>query len=134
MEIDVTALVQDQENWINYSGSRMEHGQNAGQITWRNSCKKAEEVQLLKEEEHFEEARDWFKTFGAWEDEEIANWTPQELNALLIQFVVGDLREYPTGDDGEVDWEQAEVLANQGTISGSVHPGADGKFYFYMGS
>lgn len=37
MEIDVTHMVDDADNMIELSGSRMEHGQDASRITWNNS-------------------------------------------------------------------------------------------------
>lgn len=134
MEIDVTSLVGDQENWMEYSGSRMEHGQDVGRITWERSCERAEDGPLLSTEEQFEAARKYFRSFGAWDEDEIAAWTPQELNALFIQFVAGNLREYPLTEDGEIDWMEAEELGREGNIAGGIYRGDDGKFWFYLGN
>lgn len=79
-----------------------------------------------------EDAKEFFAGFGAWEREEIAAWTPQEVVALVLQFAAGDLREAQSlcpGDGiGDVDWEAAEELAQEGTIGGRLYASGDSLF------
>lgn len=90
MELKIKHLIN--EELSNYSASVMELGQNAGRITWDNA-KKSYYVFVSTEEEK-QKARDYIKEFGAWDEEEIAAWSDVELNALILQLIVGDLREY----------------------------------------
>lgn len=133
MEIDITALVTDAE-LPSLSGSVAELGANAGKITWSNSMAEAASKPLLTEDQ-LDAARDWAREFGAWDDEHIDGWSAQEVNALVIQYVAGNLREIEalcSDDKGEIDWVKAEEMAARGTISGNVFPGSDGRFYFSM--
>lgn len=117
MEVEVTHLVNRADDMAYYSASRAELGDDAGAVTWQNAmdCFDPENLDadppLVSTEEQLQAARDWFAEFGAWEPEEIAAWNAQEVNALLLQFVAGDIRE---GSD-------------------SVYPGDDGRYWFYVG-
>jgi hypothetical protein len=92
LELDITHMIEDSDRMYYLSGSRMEHGDNAGQITWDNSKDYAEEHPLLKDDQ-IETARDYFKEYGAWSDEERSQWSPIEVQALVIQSVAADIRE-----------------------------------------
>jgi hypothetical protein len=136
MEINITRFFNDADAY-EFSASRSERGDNAGQETWRNSLKQAEETPLLSTSEQLQEMRDYARETGAWTDDEIAEWSDSELNALFIQVVSGDMREIEslcTTDDGETDWEEYERLANAGTISGSIFRADDGDVFYYLGS
>jgi hypothetical protein len=136
MELDITEFVTDVDAF-QLSASAAEMGQNAGKITWANSKAEAARAPLLTTPEALEKARVWLGEFGAWDDEEIAAWSEQEVNALVIQFIAGNLREIESlcmGDDGEIDWAKAEELSSEGRISGGIYPGDDGRFYFWLGS
>ncbi len=78
------------------------------------------------------EARDFFAGFGAWDREEIAAWSSQEIVALVLQFAAGDLREVQSlcpGDGvGEIDWEEAQLLNEEGTIGGRLYA-QDGELF-----
>ena len=135
MEIDVTRLVRETDPF-DFSASVAERGQNAGPETWANAVREGATAPLLTTEAELDALRDWAKDFGAWSAEEIAAWSPEECNALLIQYVSGDLREMEAlciGDDGEIDWDEAERLASEGTIGGSLYRGDNGRVYFYLG-
>lgn len=82
-----------------YSASVAEIGANAGADTWRAAleCEPA----MLATEEQLQALRDHVRGFGAWED--IDAWTAQELNALFVQLVSGDMREDDVSPG--VDWE-----------------------------
>lgn len=130
MEIDITSLVARSCEMHHYSASQMELGPDAGRITWENSLDNAEESPLLTEGEQIETARDYFGEFGAWDDDERAAWSAQEVNALLLQLIAGDIREaLPELLD---DYEEYKRLAEEGPISSRIFR-ADGRWYYYVG-
>jgi hypothetical protein len=135
MEIDITRFVQDAEPF-DFSGSVAERGPNAGRVTWDNAKRVGAETPLLTTPEQLDALRDHTRGFGAWEDEEIDGWSTVECNALFIQLVSGDLREIEalaSHDDGEIDWDRYQELADAGTIGGSLYRGDDGRIFYYLG-
>lgn len=133
MEIDITRFVKTAEP-CEFSASQAELGKDAGKITWNNAKREGAESPLLAEGD-LDELRAWAKEFGAWEEEEIAAWGAVECNALLIQYISGDLRELESlcsSDDDEygIDWEKAEKLAE--SSGGNIYCGDDGRVYFSM--
>lgn len=122
-EINVNRLVNDIDP-SELSGSIAERGKNAGPETWANAVECATESPLLTDDER-EEARDYFRDFGAWSDEERAAWSNEELDALVLQYAAGDLREAqaicPGDGVGGIDWEDHQREAEAGTISGSLY-------------
>ena len=136
MEIDITRFFTEAEPY-EFSGSMAERGDNAARETWNNAKREATESPLLTTEEELSALRSYVKEFGAWDDVEIAAWDSVECNALFVQLISGDMREIESlcmGDDGEVDWNEHERLANRGTISGNLYRGDDGRVYYYLGS
>lgn len=105
------------EDAFDYSASRAELGDNAGQITW-NNAKQA--PACLKTPEEIEAFRDWVADFGAWSSEEIAAWNATECNALFVQFVAGDIRE--AGADSLDELDEEELLEGQ----------EQGRFHSYL--
>lgn len=97
-----------------YSASRAELGDNAGQVTW-NNAKQA--PVCLKTPEELEAFRNWAADFGAWSAEETAAWGSTECNALLVQFVAGDIRE--AGADSLDDLNAEEL--REGQEQGRLH-------------
>lgn len=91
MEIDITDFVLD-ANTHDMSASRAEMGLCAARITWGNALTAAKSTTFVTDETRgvFE---DWAGDFGAWEDDEIKAWSLDECNALLIQYISGDLNE-----------------------------------------
>jgi hypothetical protein len=132
MDIDITRLVEEVE-LFDLSASIAERGPNAGPETWKNSMAEASEHPLLTADQ-LDAARDYFREFGAWDDEEIDAWSPEEVNAMVVQYVAGNLREIEAlcmGDDGEIDWDKVEELDSAGRISGSIYR-ADDRVWFQM--
>jgi len=101
-----------------YSASVAEIGRNAGPDTWRAATEDSADYPILDNEEKREEFREYIRGFGAWDSAEISAFTDTALNALCIQFVSGDIREY--GLDNE--------------NGGNLFLGTDGEIYFYCGS
>jgi hypothetical protein len=131
MELNITRFFEEAEPF-NYSASIAERGANAGRETWANALEASTEWRLLTDEGEFEAVRDWLGDFGAWTKEEIKAFSDQEVEALLIQFISGDIREMEglCGDD----WEEYESLVEKGTCGGNMYRGDDGQVYFYVGS
>lgn len=137
MEIDITHFVKTAEP-CEFSASQCELGADAGKITWNNAKREAADSPLLPSD-GLDEFRAWVKEFGAWDADEIAAWSVDECNALLIQYVSGNLREieslcYSGDDEYGIDWAKVEELDREGQISGSIYRGGDGRVYFYMGN
>lgn len=135
MELDCTWLLS--EDCGQFSGSIAELGQDAGRYTWNNSMAEAESAWPEMTPEQLQKAKDYFGEFGAWEDEEIALWTPQEVKALLIQFIAGDIREAESccwDDENDcIDWKAYNLEAENGQLSGNLCLGDDGRVYYYVG-
>ena len=125
-EIDITPLVTRHGfDPYNLSNSRANLGENAGKITWENSRHEASGCILLESEGQREAFRDFVKGCGAWSAEEIAAWNETELNALLIQWIAGDIRE-GFGDDlpekfWRWDWAKYRQQSESGRISGRLY-------------
>lgn len=133
-ELKITRFITEADPF-EFAASRAERGQNAGAETWSNAKAEAAERPLLSPEE-IDQVRDYFGTFGAWDAEERAAWSADDVNALLIQFISGDLREAqslcPGDGPGDVDWKRYEKLAHKGTVSGIMGEGTDGEIYIYL--
>lgn len=91
IQIDVTHLVS--EDCSQWSDSVFNSGRDdIGAVTWRRACETAADAPLVGPEGQ-DELRRWIREFGAWDREEIAAMTDTETNALLLQFVAGDIQE-----------------------------------------
>jgi len=132
MDINITRFF-NEANPRNYSASQAELGKQAGQITWNNAVKDSPEYMFVTSENRAEfEAH--FRGYGAWSEEEIAAWSDQELNALFLQDVSAEIREF--NDLAEGDWKEWESLCQAGTCSGRMYGGelsVDGETYFQIG-
>ena len=129
MEIDITPYV-TQHDCRQYASSVAESGmQNIGRITWGNAMRHVSADHIVTGDQ-LEETREWFAEFGAWSREELSEMSDQEINALLIQFIAGDVREIEAYDD----WEDYEQAAEDGQVRRNISRGDDGKYYFYVGN
>lgn len=132
MELNITSFFRNSPGTHFYSASKVEMGDHAGSITWNNAVVSSLEHQILDTEDKRDAFRAHVKGFGAWSDEEIAAWSPQELNALLIQMISGDIREADL-DQSDPDWEQYEEDSKEGRISGRLFKDIDDEIYYYIG-
>lgn len=132
LEIDVTRLIAGNLEPAMISGSIAELGRDAARFTWNNAKEGAR--RLLKPGER-DKARDYFAEFGAWSREELARMSATEIDALVLQYAAGDLRELQSlaaGDGlGGIDWQEAESLAERGTCSGNLFP-HDGRLFISL--
>lgn len=132
MEINITAFFYQGQAHL-YSASCAELGDNAASITWGNAMAYADKYPLLVTEDELEAFKIFAKGTGGWTLNEINSLTRQELNALFIQFVAGDMREADL-DVPFPDWEIYEALAAEGSVPGSIFKAEDNQVYFYIGN
>jgi hypothetical protein len=131
VELNITRFFNDAAP-MDYSASIAEIGNDAARSTWRAACDDSEDYPMLDSDEKREEFRHYIESFGAWSEDEIAAWSNQELNALLIQMVSGDIREASLDTD-EPDWAQYQKDSEDGRISGRIFKGDDSQIYYYVG-
>jgi hypothetical protein len=132
MQIDITTLAE--MNCFTLSHSVAEGGENAGQNTWNASKKQAQNTQILNTPEKLQAMRDFARESGGWNNEEIAAWDDNELNALFLQWISGDVREMGFDSLDQIDWEEAEEMQREGQAPSNIFKGDDGKIYFYLGN
>lgn len=138
MYIDITSLLE--LDCFPLSHSAAEGGDNAGRNTWNASKEQAKETPLLDTEEKLEAMREFARSSGGWTREEVEAWSADEVNALFLQWIAGDVRQSPAVEGGradslsEIDWEEYEIQASEGRISSNLSKGDDGRIYFYLGN
>ena len=138
MEIDVTSLLALDQFALSHP--QAEGGENAGPETWKAAQDQAAETPLLDTPEKLQAMRDFARSSGGWDGEEIAAWSDREINALFLQWIAGDCRECPAthGERADsledIDWGEYEEQASAGQISSNLFRGDDGKIYFTLDS
>lgn len=132
MYIEITSLLE--LDCFPLSHSAAEGGDNAGRNTWNASKAQADKTPLLDTEEKLEAMRDFARSSGGWTREEITAWSADEVNALFLQWIAGDVREAGADSLEEIDWDEYEELASEGRISSNLSKGDDGRIYFYLGN
>lgn len=129
LELDMTFL-NDVDCGL-LSASQAELGPMAGQITWNNCLDLAAGLPAISDGVAGE-LRDYFRGYGAWDDEEIDAWTNLETYALAIQEAASQVRELEdtcwSDELNGIDWEAYIAEAERGRISGSLFE-SDGKLY-----
>ena len=133
-QLDITHLVSS-ENFVPFdlSNNCATLGDNAGQLTWRASMEASKDIAppLLDTEEKKDDFRQFVKESGGWKEDEINSWDDTYLNALLLQWIAGDIREaFGDQDFTEWDWQDYEEQYKAGQISSRLFKGDDGKIYF----
>ncbi len=132
MELDITHFFTEAAP-RDYSASVAEIGRDAARTTWNAALDDTEHFpELLDTDEKREAFRAHVKGFGAWEESEIRAWSNDELTALLMQMIAGDMREGGL-DAWKVDWADYEQGATDGAYSGRIFRGDDGRVYYYIG-
>lgn len=132
MEINITGFFYTGQAHL-YSASAAELGECAALITWNNSMNYADKCRMLVTDEQLEAFRSFVKDTGGWTQEEVSRWSEQELNALFVQFVSGDIREAGL-DIPFPDWEQYQEEAEAGQVSGRIFKSQDGQVYYNIGN
>lgn len=132
-EINITHLFADDSAFSAFdcSNNVATLGDNAGKLTWNAACETATEIVLLDTDEKKDAFRDYVKDFGAWNDDEIAAWNDTELNALLLQFIAGDVREaFGDAEFADWDWADYQERSEHGSVSSRLFKADDGQVYF----
>jgi hypothetical protein len=114
-----------------YSASVAEIGNDAGPSTWRAACDDSEDYMLLDDNDKRDAFRAFVKSSGGWSEEEIAEWSDVELNALCLQWIAGDIRECLEWDVDDV-WLNYRELAEEGTVPSDLFKADDGQVYFSL--
>ena len=133
MEIDITRLVTDPgfDPWI-LSNSRANLGDRAARITWENSQKLAAETKPpMLDAEGIAAMRKMAISAGMGR-EEIEADPDEDIQALFVQWVAGDIRE-AFGDDDDIDdwdWDEYREASEAGRVAGNLFRTDDGKIYF----
>ena len=133
MEIGITDFVTDCDAY-DFSASIAERGSNVGRETWAAAISQAEAHPLLVTPEALAAMRQWAKETGAWAAGEIAEWSSDEVNALFIQLVAGDMRVIGL-DCCDFDWG-----AHGPAACGPIYPcGIEGhkdfgRIFYHLGS
>lgn len=115
-----------------YAHSQAEGGPDAGNNSWKNAMSGPRP--LLQTPEEFAEARDWFADFGAWSRSAINGWSRREVQALLLQFIAGDIREAGARKLEDIDWPEYEANGRAGLNTGRLFRGDNGQFFFTIGN
>ena len=136
LELNVTALVNRFSDSgdldpMDLSGSVMEHGRNAGRITWNNCVELATEKTDLNHVilQNAQDVRDHFAEYGAWEDSEINGWSDTEVVAITLQKIASAYRELESNDF--VNDDRASGRLYQCDIEDHENYG---DWFFYLGS
>lgn len=104
------------------SGSQAELGPHAAEITWRNARKLviiALGGAIVEGTITPPALREYFASYGAWDEVDVANWKTGDLCALMIQEIAADYRA------------QVEHGARQDQVRHNL--AADGLLYCYFG-
>ncbi len=144
-EIDVTNIVQafidGRDSPMRYSASRVELGQNAGEITWAEARSSA--LALFGESFDREAFNAFFEQSGGWNADELAAHSDKDSAALMLQFVVGDWRECQFDEYADADentpaaltpewWELYGERASEGQVSSRFFLGSDSRIYYSL--
>ena len=128
MELNITEIYYDIEP-SEYSASAAEQGVNVAKKTWDAAMTATHKP--LKTPEEFEAFREWVAEFGAWEEDEINGWGETECNALMLQFISGDIRETCLGEDRD-DWDGYDIEVDAGGCASNIFRGDNGQVYFQI--
>ncbi len=132
-ELNITHLFTDESPFVPFdlSNNKATLGDNAGALTWNASKECAAEIVLLDTDEKKEAFRDFVKDSGGWSEDEIAAWNDTELNALLLQWIAGDVREaFDDTEFNEWDWSDYQDRSEAGSVSSRLFKADDGQIYF----
>jgi hypothetical protein len=129
MELNVTHMIEAINDAPPLVGSIAQYGPDAAAMTWGNSKAFGREHPLLSTDAEREAARDHFRSYGAWSDEEIDAWSDEELQGITCQEVAHQISELEMFATEEEYREASE----RGTVSGRLYKGDDGQWYCYFG-
>lgn len=132
-EIDITHLFAGDSAFVPFdlSNNAATLGDNAGKLTWKASLETSAKIPLLNSDERQDAFRDFVESSGGWPREDIDTWYDVELNALLLQWIAGDVREaFGDADFSEWDWADYEKRSERGQVSSRLFKSDDGRVFF----
>lgn len=134
MELNITEFFRTAAP-MDYSASAAEIGADAGRQTWLAAVEDAPDWPLLDTDEKREAFKAHLLGFGAWQEDEIAEWSNRELVALLLQMIAGDIRDADLSPDSDdADWIAYEARAAAGQCASNIFRADDGAVYYWIGS
>jgi hypothetical protein len=101
----------------------------AAEEQYSGASRVTEQYHPLFTEEERGAVRSWVKTFGGGTDKEVEDWTPLELDALLLQLIALEVREAGGYNLDGVDWAGVE----SGEVSSRLSRAEDGTVTLYIG-
>ena len=133
MEINVTKVVNahiESDIPARYcSGSQAELGDS--KMAWE--CSKHAGALIPFNEEQQSEVRDHIREYGAWDDDEIYDYSPLELQAFIAQETMAEVRRLEEDHDLDLenfsDEEFQQATADEG---GRLYKSGN-DWYFYVG-
>lgn len=96
MEIKITEFV---EKYLltghasDFSCSQFERGDYAGKGSYQHAVETTEDFSVVTAENR-PQLEKFFKSFGAWDIEEIQAWSDAELNGVCLQLIASDYKEF----------------------------------------
>jgi len=132
MELDVTDLFFQIEP-ADLSASRAELGDHAGALTWNASMLAGAQFVPLKDGDALDAFRTFVRASGGWDDSEIHTMSADELQAMCVQWIAGDIRESDALERFPPDWSAYQAECERGNVAGRLFEGIDGRIYFYIG-
>lgn len=133
MDVNINKYFENELCPSDFSASAMELGQNAGQLTWSYAKEESQDTVLLTTFEQFAAFIEHIDAMGFDFSEDEKPMNGQELNALFIQLISGDIRESIGLDQTPIDWEGYEKDCEQGMNSANIFKGTDNNIYYYLG-
>lgn len=116
--VDITEFLAT-ECMRDFSASVAEIGPNAGRYTWAASIDSAEDWQFL-DDDTMPDFLEFVRQSGGWTDEEISAWSQQEIQALCLQWIAGDVREC-RADSQDPDWDAILRDQEAGRIPSTIY-------------
>lgn len=137
MEIEITAHVTATGyDRAEFSASVAETGCSyIGRLTWEAAQEEARNApRMLDTDEKLDAMRAFARSSGGWDSEEVAAWAPEEVEALFIQWIAGDLSECECENPHEQFspewWAHVEELQQDGRIPSNIFRSTEGRIYF----
>ena len=138
LELNVTTLV-NEVDCADFASSIAESGnKDIGKVTWENALSYVSDEPLVTGDD-VDTVRDWLRGFGAWTGEELDAMSDREINAMLLQFVAGDIREMERfidghePDDTEDSYEAFLAASEAGTVGGRLFRSTSDDWFFTVG-
>ena len=93
MELDITDFVKGYlltGDAIDFSCSQAERGSYAGQGSYSHAVETSQTICYVTDDTR-EAFTNYFKEFGAWDVEEMNEWTHDEMNGVFLQLIAGSV-------------------------------------------